>query len=141
MALKAGDTVYSVGSIVVDSDGACRVLIETFIVGKNGERVRGERLSVEPSAELATQAAALRSAIVAAIQAAPPTELSDAVFSPSESKDQRQAARQAERTKRAVEVERAVQTERAQARGGALVNGSAVLGQKPGGSPSRPGRG
>ncbi len=99
---KAGDTVYSFGSITVGSDGSCRVQDETDVLGKGGVRhpTRTHSLTLAPSPELDQQIATLRALITASISAAPPDALIDAEEVPVQTPEERHAERLARRERR-----------------------------------------
>lgn len=99
---KAGDIVYSLGSIIIGSDGSCRIRVETDVLGKGGARHASHthNVALVPSPELIQQIATLRAMIAASIGAAPPDVLVDAEEVPAQTSEERHAARLARREAR-----------------------------------------
>ena len=99
MTAKAGDTVFSLGTLTIDKDGVCHVRAEVGLLGSNGTRHRlsSQTVVVPLTEEQVAQVAALREAVTAAIQASPPPDLAGAVAVPGLSREERRTARTADR--------------------------------------------
>jgi len=99
---KAGDIVYSLGSIIIGADNSCRAQAETVVLGKGNARhaLRTVSVVLAPSPELTQQIATLRAMIAASITAAPPDALIDAEEVPAQTLEERHAARLARREAR-----------------------------------------
>lgn len=99
---KAGDIVYSLGSITLGSDNSCRVQAEIDVLGKGGARhpLRTQSITLVPNPALIQQIAALRAMIAASVSAAPPDVLVDAEEVPAQTREERRVSRMAQRERR-----------------------------------------
>lgn len=99
---KAGDILYSLGSISIGPDNSCRIQIEIDVLGKGDTRhaLRTHNIVIAPSPELTQQIATLRALITTSISASLPDVLVDAEEAPAQTLEERHAARLARRERR-----------------------------------------
>lgn len=99
---KAGDILYSLGSISIGPDNSCRIQVTLDVLGKGDTRhaLRTHNVVIAQSPELTQQIATLREMIAASISTAPPDALVDAEEAPAQTLEERHAARLARRERR-----------------------------------------
>lgn len=106
--MAAGDKVLSFGTLMIDTNGRCAIRVDPNVVDRDNQRHRlpSKTVAITPTGDLATQVAALRTAIESAIKAALPADLAGATVLPAASlqredrlaaKATREAAREAAR--------------------------------------------
>lgn len=97
--MAAGDLVYSLESITIDSENVVTLRTTTSVVAKDGSHqgVRPSSITHKPTEQQLTRINELRAAILATLATTPPDELKGQVNIPAQTRAERQVINQARR--------------------------------------------
>jgi hypothetical protein len=99
MPPKAGDTVFSFGSITIDAEDNVTIGADVALVAKDASRhaLRSQRVEITLTNAQKAQVEALRASLEASVVAAPPNLIKDATKVIAKTREERRAERLAAR--------------------------------------------